>query len=343
MLKIYYFSVEFFLQVGPSLQTASVECQTTLPDISMHDLNTDEKTRFYTGFINVQMMTHFFSTLLKHGANKLNYWDGQKRSLGEKPYHQDGVGKPGKKRTLKLEDEFVMTMMRLRLGLLEMHLADIFKVSVSTVSRILNTWTNFIYDHAKGLIPWPLRQQILRNLPRSFTDFPNTQIVLDCTEFFIQKPTSLLAQNLTWSEYKHNNTLIVLIGVSPSGLVTFVSRVWGGRTSDRHITEDSEVLPRIDIGMTVMADKGFTIADLMPRDVGLNIPPRIPGNRQMSEREFFDTATVAKPRIVVEMKMEQIKNYQILNGTLPISEIHLAEQYIFICAALTNLLPPLLK
>ena len=91
-----------------------------------------------------------------------------------------------------------------------------------------------------------------------------------------------------------------------------------------------------------MADKAFTVEDLLPADVGLNIPPRIPGHRQMTTHEFFQTQGIASARIVVEMKMEQIKNYRILNGTLPLSEAHLAEQMVFICTALTNLLPPLL-
>lgn len=335
----------FWFQAGcPRPETVDCATQTTLPDIAFEDLQSDDhKTRFYTGFVNFAMLMHFYSVLVTHGADKLNYWEGQKRSLGDKTYHKEGVGKPGKKRTLSSKAEFLMMMMRLRMGLLQEHLADIFKVSQSTVSRTLLTWTNFLYDHAKGLIPWPTQQQIIWNLPRAFTDFPNTQIILDCTEFFIQKPSSLLAQNLTWSEYKHNNTVKVLIGVTPAGLVNFVSRVYGGRVSDRHITDKSDLLPRIDPTMTVMADKGFTISDLMPLGVDLNIPPRIPSDRQMTSREFFKTAHIAQARIVVEMKMEQIKNYEILNRTIPITEMPLAEQYIFICAALTNLLPPLLK
>jgi hypothetical protein len=35
-------------------------------------------------------------------------------------------------------------MMRLRLGLLQEHIADI-RVTESTVSRIMNTWINFLY------------------------------------------------------------------------------------------------------------------------------------------------------------------------------------------------------
>lgn len=55
------------------------------------------------------------------------------------------------------------------------------------VSRILNTWINFMHDHMKGLIPWPTREQILANLPTSFVEMPDVRIVIDGTEFFLRK------------------------------------------------------------------------------------------------------------------------------------------------------------
>lgn len=114
--------------------------------------NNDEKTRFYTGYSNYLTFMLFFQTFLKHGADKLNYWEGQKRSLFEKT-HKIQRNKPGRKRKLRTIDEFFMVCVRLRLGLLQEHLADIFGVSVMTVSRIMNTWINFMFDHMKGLIP----------------------------------------------------------------------------------------------------------------------------------------------------------------------------------------------
>lgn len=139
-----------------------------------------------------------------------------------------------KKRFLRPVDEFLIVCMRLRLGLLQEHLADIFCVSESTVSRIMNTWINFLYDHCKSMIAWPTREQILSNLPRLFYNHTDTTVIIDCTEFFTEKPSSLVAQWLTWSEYKHSNTFKVLIGVAPNGMVTFISRLWGENASDRH-------------------------------------------------------------------------------------------------------------
>ena len=267
------------------------------PDIHLEDLanQPDDKVRFYTGFVNFSMLYLMFQTLLSHGADRLNYWRGEK-SMGDRSYHGKNQQKSGIKRALRTEDEFLLTCMRLKLGLLQQHLADIFKVSDSTVSRILNTWIHFIYNSSKMLVPWPTKEQIMYNLPRAFMDFPNTQIVLDCTEIFIEKPSSHVAQWQTWSDYKQHNTVKLLIGVTPNGTVSFISRLWGGRASDRHITMTSGLIPRIEAGMVIMADKGFTIEDLLPETVHLNMPPKIPKAQQMTEDEFFLKLNISHQR-----------------------------------------------
>ncbi len=117
----------------------------------------------------------------------------------------------------------------------------------------------------------------------------------------------------------------------------------GGKASDQHITQHDSFLPRLEPNTTVMADKGFTIEDLLPPSVGLNMPPRIPGQRQMTDNEVFQTTGITTPRIVCKMKMEQAKNYRIISGVILLSEARLAEQMIFLCFAWTNVQPPLLE
>ena len=92
-----------------------------------------------------------------------------------------------------------------------------------------------------------------------------------------------------------------------------------------------------------MADKGFQIGDLLPAFVGLNMPPFIKKDHQMTAEEFFRTKEVAGPRIVIEMANEQLKNFRILQGTFSLSEFHLLEQIIVLCCAWTNLYEPILK
>ena len=52
------------------------------------------------------------------------------------------------------------------------------------------------------------------NLHQSFSKYPITWAIIDCTEYFVQKPLRPAAQKATWSNYKHSNTFKQLIGIS---------------------------------------------------------------------------------------------------------------------------------
>ena len=123
------------------------------------------------------------------------------------------------------------------------------------------------------LFPYPSKDLVQRLLPDEFQNYPSTRIIIDCTELFIEVPSSLKSQSQTWSDYKHHNTWKALIGISQNGAITFVSKLWSGRVSDKQLTLSSALLPLLEPGDNVMADRGFDIADILPTDVTLIIPP----------------------------------------------------------------------
>ena len=45
-------------------------------------------------------------------------------------------------------------------------------------------------------------------------------------EIFIEIPSNLEARSLTWSTYKHHNTIKFLIGITPHGTISFLSKAW---------------------------------------------------------------------------------------------------------------------
>ena len=58
-------------------------------------------------------------------------------------------------------------------------------------------------------------------------------------EVFIEKQKPLFAQAATCSDYKHHNTFNFLVGITPTGFISFHSSCYGRGTSDKFITRDS--------------------------------------------------------------------------------------------------------
>ena len=163
-------------------------------------------------------------------------------------------------------------------------------------------------------------------MPKCFRDlYPTTRVIIDVTEVYIEKPSLLDLQQMTFSSYKNNNTFKGLVGISPSGAITFVSSLFSGSISDKELTRQSRLLPLLEKGDSIMADRGFDIeADLIPLGVKLNIPPFLKGKSQLSEKEIVETHRIASVRIHVERTMERIKNYHIFDKDIPSSSTNLA-------------------
>ena len=98
----------------------------------------------------------------------------------------------------------------------------------------------------------------------------------------LQDTLNPLARAQTFSSYEHHNTVKYLIGITPQGTVSFISEGWGGRVSDKHLTENSGLLDHLTPGDVILADRGFDIQE----SVGLfcstiKIPAFTKGKKQI--------------------------------------------------------------
>ena len=124
------------------------------------------------------------------------------------------------------------------------------------------------------LVRRPNGEEVKQQFPKSFKKYPEPRVIIDATEFFIEKPTSPCAQKSTWSDYKHHNTVKLLVGIAPCGAFTFISKLWSGSTSDRKTVQESGLIDLLEKVDHLMADRGFNIRELLTRrGVKLNIPP----------------------------------------------------------------------
>ena len=134
---------------------------------------------------------------------------------------------------------------------------------------------------------------------------------------------TLDCQAATWSDYKHHNTIKVLVGISLSSFITFLSSCYGGWASDKFITKDSRFYDLLERDDVVMADCGFQIQeDLLLHFCNLQVP---------------QTKEIANLRIDFERANNGIKNYRILKGILSITMMQHVDEIVLVCAALCNI------
>ena len=197
---------------------------------SWRKIKSDQKMNFYTGLTTISTFLQLYE-LIKPFLPSVQYWRGTKN------FKKAGASKVKRKfsrfhlRKLTTHDELFLTLVRLRLGILNEHLADKFGVSPTVCSNTSKTWVRLLaVTLGSSLVCWLPREGIRDNLPEMFKKNGHYMLrcIIDCAEVFVERPKSLLIQAQTWSDYKHHNTFKFLIGISPTGFITFISSCYGG-------------------------------------------------------------------------------------------------------------------
>ena len=336
-------------RLGPTARAVE-EKKGPRPFMSWRSLSPNiNKFRFYTGLPTTLLFIDMMQYLAEP-IKSLHLRPGDKRH-GPGVAPAAGSEKMGRPRALSPSDELLIVLVWLRHAFNLEVLADMFGLSSSSqVSYILNAWIPFLAHHLGDLLKWPSKEAVRANLPESFREDPecaHVRVILDCYEVWIERPSSLSLNAAMYSDYKGHTTYKVLVGVTPTGYVSFVSAAFPGAISDPEITRQSGLLTKLDDGDTIMADKGFTLAaaDLQPRGLKFTLPPFREGNKQMPAQDVAKTRKVANKRIVVENAIGRMKCWALLKNTLC---LHTAQSghvsdIVKLVAILANCGPPLRK
>ncbi len=303
-------------------------------------IGSDHDFWFYTGFPDYATFQVFFD-YLSPACNNLIYYGYPNDT--EIVVSAEEHKKPGRARTLSPEQELFMVLVRLRCGLLVKDVAHRFNLSSSHVSRIWFTWINFLHQQLRVLPIWPTCAFVDENMPQCFkSTFPRTRVIIDCTEIFLETPSSCRSQSATFSTYKHNNTAKGLLGISPAGFPSFVSNIYAGRVSDKKITNDCGILKLLEPGDQIMADRGFDLKDDLPAGVTLNIPAFLDGQDQLSAEDEVVTRRIASVCVHVERAIARIKSFRILKQAFPLKSVEQLDEIWAICSYVSLFMPPLI-
>ncbi|XP_064455059.1 uncharacterized protein LOC135366316 [Ornithodoros turicata] len=247
---------------------------------------------------------------------------------------------------LSMGDKLLLFLMKLKHGLTFSALGVLFSVHRTTASRTFYYVLDSLTSKTWGWVRWVSRDVVQETMPGTFrATYPNCRVIIDCTEVPIEQPTTVSDQVNTWSNYKHDFTMKFLVGISPSGLVSFVYSAYGGRASDTHIAGNCGILNLLEPGDMVMADKGFPHihSSLLEKRVTLEMPPFGRMGQQFTAAQVERTYRIASHRIHVERCIQRIKMFSILRDRLtPELRFHV-DKIVRMCCVLVNLQNPILN
>ena len=214
------------------------------------------------------------------------------------------------------------------------------------MSNTINTWIQYLYKKTEGLRKshFPPRHLIKRHLPSCFSSFKNVRVIIDSFEMSAQSPKDFAEQGNMYSSYKHNTTLKCLVGISPTGAISFLSDTYEGSISDKELFINSQMASQLLPGDFVIADRGFLIKDVLQQhQAELNIPPFLNGRSKLTPQEEIATKRIARVRIHVERAIERMKKYKIISRRLPLSLKPVVSQIVHVIGFLVNYETPIVK
>ena len=223
-------------------------------------------------------------------------------------------------------------------------LTDLFGISCGTGSKIFISWVLFLSQELKVFLPFSTLDDLKGiKRPDALKNMEKLRAIIDCTEFYIQKPSKPASQRSTYSQYKSYNTFKLLVSISPIMHFNYVSALYSGSVSDKEIVRECGFLDFLEPADVVMADKGFNIQDLLAlREVRLVAPPML---RKDNVCATTSTAArrVAAIRVHVERMIRKLKGFTISKGDLPLTMKPYVSSLVTVCAALVNLKPKIIQ
>lgn len=142
-----------------------------------------------------------------------------------------------KKYIVSKKDRLLIFLMKIKTGLTFSALGVLFSVHRTTISKIFYETLQLLASATRNFVFWPDIDAVQETMPDCFLpDYSNTRVIIDCTEFRIDIPTSVDNRVFSYSQYKKNFTAKVLIGITPGGFISLRSDAAGGRKSDSQLT-----------------------------------------------------------------------------------------------------------
>lgn len=264
-------------------------------------------------------------------------------------------GAPPRAGTFRGINGLFFCLMALRTALPIRALTSLFGRSEQTGGRAFTTWVKFLAGALRPFVRLPEVSEVWdpetgSRAPQNFRSrgMGKVVVVLDASEIEMVRVWHTDLAYYLWSTYKHRPTGKLLIGVTPTGVICYISPLYGGRMSDSELTQRSGFIQDLvgkgfggTKGFQVMADRGFNGIGMQLLDAGMSLvapPSTRRGEDQFHAEDAAYGGDVANVRIHVERAIGALKEWKICRQKFRSGQMDVVSQAIGVCGALVNML-----
>jgi len=245
--------------------------------------------------------------------------------------------------------QYILTLMCVRLNIGFDLLSHIFRVPVKIVSKIFSRVLQVMFSRYGALVSWPLRENLFPNVPLLYRETFGQQIVvivdtlelsvvIDSIEVVMDRPSNHgPSPSTVVSDYSNQTYVKFLVGLSPQGAVLFISKGFGDNVSEKELVETSGFLQNLLPGDIILGQRGSSVHEVVQvtaKSSKMRVQPYEWNNHQ-------DTS---KLQIHVERTVDIFKRtFKFWSSGLPVEFFNVTneepaavDKMILVCCALIN-------
>ncbi|VVC45800.1 Zinc finger, C2CH-type,Harbinger transposase-derived nuclease domain,Transposase, Helix-turn-helix [Cinara cedri] len=245
--------------------------------------------------------------------------------------------------SINKENSLLLFLMKFKIGFNYSALGVLFKINHQTAANIFCQYLTLLVDKTKHIITWPSTDTVLATLPKCFKkNYTNCRCIVNIFELEMEEPISIEQRVYTYLSCKNYYASKVLIAVTPSEMVCYLSECFGGTASDSLIINKSGLFNLLAPGDFVIANKDLlgieseygNIKSFSVSDSNLH-------NGRLLINEVLEANSVESVKRHIKGIFAKLKAYNILLK-IPTDLIPFINDIVRICCVLYNLEIPII-
>lgn len=229
----------------------------------------------------------------------------------------------------------ILIFIKLKTNLPFVVIGTLFHKNRHTVSNYFYYALPIIRHALSAALYWPCTEEIRANFPICFLPFPATRIMLGSFEIKIPNLKCLSCRsNDESSGEKCSEVLKFIIGVTPAGLICFISKAYCGKTSDAIIFSKENILNEFEFEFNVdaiMVAKGFRIQQQCS-EKGINL---IRPNSEIVDDDF--NTLISKALAYLHRSIKRVCMYNIVGQKIEGNLIPYMDDIVYTVCCMVNL------